>query len=102
MNDHNPPLIINDRSYAWPRNPLVVVCIDGSEPTYIEEAIKAGRMPFAKGIVENGTDLRAHCVIPAFTNPNNMSIITGQPPAVHGICGNFFLRYGKRCRNHDE
>ena len=32
-----------------------------------------------------------HCVIPSFTNPNNMSIATGQPPAVHGICGNFLL-----------
>jgi phosphonoacetate hydrolase len=90
MNDSNSPLMINGRSYAWPKNPLVVVCIDGSEPAYIEEAIKAGRMPFAESIVKNGTDLRAHCVIPAFTNPNNMSIITGQPPAVHGICGNFF------------
>ena len=90
MTDENIPLMINGRSYAWPKNPVVVVCIDGSEPAYIEEAIKAGRMPFAESIVKNGTDLRAHCVIPAFTNPNNMSIITGQPPAVHGICGNFF------------
>lgn len=30
-------------------------------------------------------------VMPTFTNPNNMSIVTGCPPAVHGICGNFFL-----------
>jgi phosphonoacetate hydrolase len=29
-------------------------------------------------------------VIPSFTNPNNISIVTGRPPAVHGICGNFF------------
>jgi len=28
--------------------------------------------------------------VPSFTNPNNLSIVTGVPPAVHGICGNFF------------
>src|SRR5207248_2290456 len=30
------------------------------------------------------------CVIPSFTNPNNLSIVTGVPPSVHGIAGNFF------------
>jgi phosphonoacetate hydrolase len=29
-------------------------------------------------------------VIPSFTNPNNLSIITGRPPSVHGIAGNYF------------
>ncbi len=48
-------------------------------------------MPWMKKIVEQqGTDLRAHCVVPSFTNPNNISIVTGVPPAVHGICGNFY------------
>ncbi len=28
--------------------------------------------------------------MPSFPNPNNLSIVTGVPPAVHGICGNFF------------
>jgi hypothetical protein len=28
-------------------------------------------------------------VIPSFTNPNNLSIATGRPPIVHGICGNY-------------
>ena len=28
--------------------------------------------------------------MPSFTNPNNLSIVTGAPPAVHGICGNYF------------
>ncbi|MEM7222275.1 MAG: phosphonoacetate hydrolase [Pseudomonadota bacterium] len=81
---------INGRSYAWPRAPLVVVCIDGSEPDYIEQAVAAGVMPYTAGMLERGADLRADCVVPAFTNPNNLSIITGAPPSVHGICGNFF------------
>ena len=29
--------------------------------------------------------------MPTFTNPNNLSIVTGVSPAVHGISGNFFL-----------
>jgi len=28
-------------------------------------------------------------VIPSFTNPNNLSIATGRPPIIHGICGNY-------------
>jgi phosphonoacetate hydrolase len=82
---------INGRNYNWPSKPLVVVCIDGSEPDYIEKAIDAGVMPWMKGIVEGqGSDLRANCVVPSFTNPNNISIVTGVPPIVHGICGNFY------------
>lgn len=30
-------------------------------------------------------------MVPSFTNPNNLSIVTGAPPSVHGICGNFFF-----------
>ncbi len=90
MNESKSPITVNDRTYAWPSRPVVVVCVDGSEPAYIEQAIAAGRMPFTAKITKEGADLRAHCVVPAFTNPNNISIITGAPPAVHGICGNFF------------
>ena len=81
---------VNARRYAWPECPVVVVCVDGSEPDYIEQAVAAGVMPFTAGILETGADLRALAVVPSFTNPNNISIVTGVPPAVHGICGNFF------------
>ena len=82
---------VNGRSYQWPSKPLVVVCIDGSEPDYIEQAIKAGVMPWMQGVAESrGSDLRADCVVPSFTNPNNISIVTGVAPSVHGICGNFY------------
>jgi len=83
-------ITINERSYAFPKAPVVVVCIDGSEPDYMEEAVAAGRMPWLKAMLPGGADLRADCVVPSFTNPNNLSIVTGQPPKVHGICGNFF------------
>ena len=80
----------NGRSYRMPKVPTVAVCIDGSEPGYIERAIDAGLAPnFARLMVE-GSNLNARSVIPSFTNPNNISIITGRPPAVHGIAGNYF------------
>jgi phosphonoacetate hydrolase len=83
-------LTVNGRGYVWPDGPLVVVCIDGSEPDYIERAIQAGAMPYLGGALAGGTSLLADCVVPSFTNPNNLSIVTGVPPAVHGISGNYF------------
>ncbi|WP_327321206.1 phosphonoacetate hydrolase [Streptomyces sp. NBC_01210] len=81
---------VNSRTYPWPTSPVVVICVDGSEPAYHERAIADGRMPFLEQMLERGSDLRADCVMPSFTNPNNLSIATGVPPAVHGICGNYF------------
>ncbi|GAB3742983.1 phosphonoacetate hydrolase [Nocardiopsis nanhaiensis] len=83
---------VNGRNYPSPTAPTVVVCIDGSEPDYHEKAIANGRMPFLSGLREQGgTFLNAECAMPSFTNPNNLSIATGVPPSVHGICGNYFL-----------
>ncbi|MEO8538041.1 MAG: alkaline phosphatase family protein, partial [Betaproteobacteria bacterium] len=82
---------VNGRAYRWPRRPLVVVCVDGCEPDYVNQAIAAGSAPWMAGLAEHGTCLTADCVIPSFTNPNNLSIVTGVPPSVHGICGNFFF-----------
>src|SRR6185369_15054759 len=69
----------------------VVVCVDGCEPDYIAQAVAHGQMPWLKKVLAEGTVLVADCVIPSFTNPNNLSIVTGAPPSVHGICGNFFF-----------
>jgi len=82
---------VNERSYRWPSAPTVVVCIDGSEPAYIERAVADGVMPYTRDMLARGADLRAACVVPSFTNPNNLSIVTGRPPAVHGVSGNYFL-----------
>jgi len=90
MTEHD-SVTVNGRTYNWPKNPLVVVCIDGSQPAYMEQAMAAGVMPFLSKAVAGGADLRAECVVPSFTNPNNLSIVTGAPPSVHGISGNFFL-----------
>jgi phosphonoacetate hydrolase len=80
---------VNGRRYARPKSPTVVVCVDGCEPDYIAQAVAAGKMPWMKRVLAEGTALVADCVVPSFTNPNNLSIVTGAPPSVHGICGNY-------------
>ncbi|HZP35128.1 MAG TPA: phosphonoacetate hydrolase [Methylomirabilota bacterium] len=82
---------VNGRSYAWPDRPLVVMCIDGCEPDYVRQAVAAGAMPYLADALPRGSERLADCVVPSFTNPNNLSIVTGVPPAVHGICGNYFF-----------
>ena len=90
MNQHTPVSVsANGRSYAWPRVPAIAICLDGCEPAYLDEAIKAGLMPALEKVKAKGTVRLAHSVIPSFTNPNNLSIATGRPPSVHGICGNY-------------
>ena len=80
----------NGRTYRWMDRPLVIVCVDGCEADYINQAVQAGVAPYLAEMCGKGTSLLADCVVPSFTNPNNLSIVTGVPPAVHGICGNYF------------
>jgi phosphonoacetate hydrolase len=84
-------LQVNGRGYAPPASPTVVICVDGCEPDYIAQAVAAGLMPTMKRWLREGTALIADCVVPSFTNPNNLSIVTGSPPSVHGICGNYLF-----------
>ena len=83
--------VVNGRTYAAPKTCAVVICLDGCEPAYLDAAIDAGLMPALERVMAKGTVRTAHSVIPSFTNPNNMSIATGRPPSVHGICGNYLI-----------
>ena len=85
------PIVTNGRSYPQPKVCAIAICLDGCEPAYLDAAIADGLMPTLKRMRETGTDRLAHSVIPSFTNPNNLSIATGRPPNVHGICGNFLF-----------
>jgi phosphonoacetate hydrolase len=84
-------LHVNDRTYAPPKQPTVVVCVDGCEPDYLALAVAGGHMPWLRRTLAEGCGLVADCVVPSFTNPNNLSIVTGAPPSVHGICGNYLF-----------
>src|SRR3984893_18409351 len=82
---------LNGRSYRLPTRPTVVVCADGCDPAYLDAGIAAGVLPTVARWREAGYYALAEAAMPTFTNPNNMSIVTGTPPAVHGISGNFTL-----------
>jgi len=85
-----PVVAVNGRTYRWPDRPLVVLCIDGCEPDYITRSVAAGAMPWTARVLQEGTYRLADAVVPSFTNPNNLSIVTGVPPSRHGISGNYF------------
>lgn len=82
---------MHGRIYALPKRPTVVVCVDGFDPEYLDEGISDGILPNMGQFVQSGFAVTAKCAMPSFTNPNNLSIITGAPTAAHGIAGNFFL-----------
>lgn len=87
----NNEIKVNNRSYRLPTQPTVVACIDGCEPDYLAQAVATGHMPWLERTLALGSGLVADCVVPTFTNPNNLSIVTGAPPSVHGICGNYLF-----------
>jgi phosphonoacetate hydrolase len=82
---------LNGRQYRLPTRPTVVICADGCDPAYLEAGFAAGVLPTIAKWRDDGFYALADAVMPTFTNPNNMSIVTGAPPSVHGIAGNFAL-----------
>jgi phosphonoacetate hydrolase len=82
---------VNGRAYRTPRQPTVVICFDGCDPRYITHGLKAGLFPNISKIISDGFYTIADAAMPTFTNPNNMSIVAGAPPRVHGISGNYYL-----------
>lgn len=88
------PIILHDREYSLPEPagpPVVVVCVDGFDPEYLDRGVKDGILPTLKSFMDTGFHTTAKSAMPSFTNPNNVSIITGVPPSVHGIAGNYYL-----------
>ncbi len=82
---------VNGRSYAPPSRPVVVVCIDGCADEYLNAALARRRMPHLERMACHGYRGLARAALPTFTNVNNAAIVTGMPPAVTGISGNYFL-----------
>ena len=82
---------LNGRRYRTPERPTVVICVDGFDPAYVERGISDGILPAIAGFGREGWLGTADAVMPTFTNPNNVSIVTGAAPAVHGIAGNYYL-----------
>lgn len=84
-------LSINHIHYRRPLRPCVAVCIDGSDPSYLARYLSRGELPNIARFIREGFAGTAQSSVPAFTCPNNMSIITGVPVSQHGISGNYYL-----------
>ena len=91
VNNNKPSVDINSKLYQWPIRPVIVICVDGLDPEYLNQAIDDNIIPTIKQFMDNGFHTIADSVIPSLTNPNNMSIITGAPQSVHGISGNYYM-----------
>ncbi len=83
--------VVNGRTYPLKNEPIAVICLDGCADEYLSVSIAAGRMPRLAAMACDGYRGFVRGALPSFTNVNNTSIVTGVSPAVHGICGNFFL-----------
>lgn len=84
------PITVNDRSYAVPDHPVVVITVDGGDPRYFRDALRRGLMPRLQRLLDEGGEFGVGTSeMPSLTNPNNLSIVTGVPPALHGIPGNY-------------
>ena len=85
-------ITINAREYRLPRRPTVAITIDGCDPSYLNDALARGLMPCLESMLANGGSYHlGRSQMPSFTNPNNLSIVTGAPIVVHGIPGNHYL-----------
>jgi phosphonoacetate hydrolase len=82
---------LNGRRYRKPQRPTAVICVDGCDPEYLDRGIPDGVFPTIGSFCHDGFLGTADAVMPTFTNPNNVSIVTGAPPSVHGIAGNYSL-----------
>lgn len=83
-------ITVNDRVYRVPEVTTVVITIDGGDPDYIDDGLARGIMPRLAGMLaDGGAYRRGASEMPSLTNPNNISIVTGVSPAIHGIPGNY-------------
>ena len=80
---------VNGRTYRPGGPPVVGICLDGCDPAYLDAA--RAEMPNLRALAENGSAGTVETVVPSFTNPNNVAIVTGVPAAGNGICGNYYF-----------
>jgi phosphonoacetate hydrolase len=67
--------------------PIIVICLDGMAPEYLEQA----DTPVFDRLGREGRWVTGRCQMPSVTNVNNVSILSGEPPSAHGINANFAL-----------
>src|SRR5579859_2946157 len=70
--------------------PVLMISIDGMKPEYITQADAHGmKLPYLRSMIANGAYAQGVIgVWPTVTYPSHTSLVTGVPPAVHGIYNN--------------
>jgi phosphonoacetate hydrolase len=77
---------------------VLIICVDGLGPEYLEMA----PTPNIDRMAREGSFIIGQAVIPSVTNVNNVSIITGVPPRIHGITSNYWLNKSTQQENFME
>jgi len=95
----HPQFKVNGHLYQIPpahSPPIVAILLDGNSQEYIDAASSASCMPNWTKLLSSGVGTHGLVTgaMPSFTNPNNVSVVTGVTPKTHGICGNYFLDAG--------
>jgi phosphonoacetate hydrolase len=80
----------NGRRYAEPTRPVLAICADGWDPEYVDDALARGLMPRLAETLDDGAYAIGRAQVPTFTNPNNVTIVTGVSAAVNGVAGNHY------------
>lgn len=85
-------MLVNETNYDCDigSNTFIVICYDGFDPSYLADAAIRGISPRLSAMIEGGFHATALSAMPSFTNPNNVSIVCGVPPSVHGVSGNYW------------
>jgi len=65
----------------------LIVCLDGIGPEYLA----ASHTPALDELGRRGWRTIGQGAMPSVTNVNNVSLITGGPPALHGITANYYF-----------
>jgi phosphonoacetate hydrolase len=81
---------VNGRLYSAPTRPVLAICADGWDPEYVDDALSRGLMPRLAETLTEGAYAIGRAQVPTFTNPNNVTIVTGVSAAVNGIAGNHY------------
>ncbi len=66
---------------------LLFICLDGCSPEYIEKS----PTPNLDRLAKEGFYKEIRAMVPTVTNINNVSLVTGTYPKIHGITANYFL-----------
>jgi phosphonoacetate hydrolase len=84
--------VCNGRNYLVPARSTLAICLDGTAPAYLDDALGRALMPRLRSALDaGGRLLLGRAQVPTVTNVNNASIVTGVSAAAHGIAGNHYL-----------